>query len=237
MLCPFFYLPRPHSELRIAVAALILAPRSVQPHIGKVRGYKPVRAEARKLINAVGRTVPPQQFDNRRSMPSRLTKLEDVTMVLGQMLQKSIQPLDVHPPPRRKLKQDRPQLFPQPLRPRQQIPQRLLRRFQLEIMCKKPAGFHGKYEPFRDRIAPAIESALLGQPIKSIVEFRSIKMPDVICQHLLSPQILRIERAHPMLVMPSRGPNAQFAGHLEGMAPRRSAVATHITATSTYNPR
>ena len=106
----------PHTQCRGVIKPLVLPPRPMQPHIRKVRSNFKRRFEPGQMINTKRRPMPPQQLINALRVPRIVPELEGIPVRRRQRLQKRREPLDIHPPMRRKLKHHRPELLAQKIR-------------------------------------------------------------------------------------------------------------------------
>ena len=88
------------------VAALVCAAGAVQADVGEVRGDVEARMEARDLVNAERRIVPPQDAVDLRRVPGRIEQLECVSMSGRQGFQERFQARRVDSPLRWELKHD-----------------------------------------------------------------------------------------------------------------------------------
>src|SRR5690606_10142872 len=68
-----------------------------------------------------------------------------------------------------------------------------------------PVSLHREKEIRRDRLRPFFKCLRFGQAIKGIVQFNRIKMVLIIIQLVLFPDVLRVEIAGPMFIVPARG--------------------------------
>ena len=134
-------------------------------------------------------------------------------MLARQRLHKILQPFQIHPPARRKLKQDRAELFLQQFRARHQVIERLLGIIELDAMRQKPAGLHGKDEILRHHFAPNTEGIFRRQSVKTVVQLYRVKALEVIAQHGGSRQLQRIEPPTPVAIVPTGSANADVARH------------------------
>src|SRR5919109_3370223 len=94
-------------------------------------------------------------------------------------------------------------------------------------MGDEAATFNCKNESGRRAFTPSIESFWRGQAVKAIIQFDSIEMPLIEREHLFGGQIFRVERSHPMTIVPARSPDANLARHVfqDGLAQSTVACA------------
>jgi hypothetical protein len=101
----------------------------MESDIGEDRGEFPGPGHVTLVVNTEGYAAAPQQFINLRRVPTFITEFDGVLVALWKNTEKLIQPLDIHFPLRRKLKQHLgPASDPAVLRVRRRVRLRLWHR-------------------------------------------------------------------------------------------------------------
>jgi hypothetical protein len=70
-------------------------------------------------------------------------------------------------------------------------------------MRQEPAGFHRKAKPCRRGLAPLAKAFGGGQMVEAVVDLHRIEVAQITAEHLAGGQVFWIEKAAPVLVMPS----------------------------------
>ena len=120
-------------------------------------GHEPARFRARHVVQAERHATRLEQFEDFIGIPTRLTKLERVTMTRRQRIEKCAKPLQIHRPVRRKLKQDRSKRPLQMARAIEEPCDRFVGILQLFHVREKAARFHGVLETAGRPPAPFLE--------------------------------------------------------------------------------
>ena len=137
--------------------------RAVKPDISEVGGDIERRVITGKLVNAESRVVTLQQAIDFRSHPAQFTKFKGITMLARQNFQQAFQPLKIQLPLRRKLKQNRPKLFPQMLSAGKKVVKCVFRIFEFFIVRNKSAGFYRENKIFRRASRQASKASIVGR--------------------------------------------------------------------------
>src|SRR5206468_516417 len=98
--------------------------------------------------------------------PRRIAQFERIADAARQLVEKLLEPLDVHLPPRRQLPEDRPELVPQPLRARDEVRDPAPGILQLDHVREKAAALDGVDEIVRYRLAPGVKLRFSWQAVE-----------------------------------------------------------------------
>src|SRR5215831_2221987 len=89
----------------------------------------------------------------------------------------------------------------------------IFRIFEFLIVRDKSAGLYGKDEVYRRSITPGLERLNGREAIKAVVQFKRVKVADIVGEHPGSRRLWRIERAYPVLIVIAGGADANVASH------------------------
>jgi hypothetical protein len=126
-----------------------------------------------------------------------------------QYFEEPLQPVRLDTPVGRQLKQDRAQPGFESFHARQIVRERCLRVAQTLEVSNETATLRGKTKVRRRLLPPAFDGGFRGQPVKTIVDFHGLEMPDIPGQVLGRRKTSRVEVTIPMPVVPSRCADSQ----------------------------
>ena len=199
--------------------------RPVQAHVRPRRGDLDRRLIAGQLVDAERGVVLAQHVVHRVGHPGGVAQLECVADAARQLLEKLLEPLDIHFPPRRKLPQDRSELAPEPLRARDEVPDPAARIFELDHVRDEAASLHGEQEIMRHRLLPPVERSLGGQVVERVVQLHRVEVAQVVREHAGRTNVGGVIASDPVLVVVARRADANLShGTDAGRAPARPTL-------------
>ena len=198
---------RPRFEHAIGITPCISL-RTVQAKIRERPNDTPASGGSRHVVRAERYPMSVQHLKRLVAVPARLAKLDRVPSTRGQRAQKCVEAFEIQRPPRRKLVKHRTELRPKLSRAREQQFHRRPRILQFLHMREIPARLYGVDEGSRHAAAPLREGVAFGEPVERIVDFNRLESACVVFQPARGWQIRRIDRALPVLVLPSGAANS-----------------------------
>lgn len=173
--------PRPKPDLRIA--AVVLTPRPVKPHIHE-RPPHPLltcRGPAH-VVEAECHSASLEHSHDIVRVPTRIAKLQNVAESCWKRLQELLQTFTVELPSRRQLIEDGAKMFSKDVHATEQSIERLGGIFQLLHVCEKATRLDAVKEALRRARRPGAEGAPFGKTVERVVDFEGVDpfMSDVL---------------------------------------------------------
>jgi hypothetical protein len=139
--------------------------------------------------------------------PGRMTYLDSVPKSRVEILAESDEKIPVKGQTRRELKENRPELFIQPLQRTVESAQWFSTILETSRMGDKFAPLNRPDKMIRGFTVPVIESLGLGKPVEGRVDLNGVKTVGIKIQPLGSRDFRRIENLFPVFIVPTRCSN------------------------------